>query len=257
MTGATDRFARYPSLRDRVALVTGGGNGIGAAIALHLAGQGARVGVIDLDGDAAQRTLAAAPDPARLHVETADLRDIGALRGAIDAIVRALGPVTVLVNNAAHDDRHAIEAVTPEYWDERMAVNLRHQFFAAQAVLPGMTTAGGGSIVNLGSSSWMLAEGGMPAYVTAKAGVAGLTRALARDLGPRGIRVNSVIPGWIMTERQRRLWVTPEREAALLQSQCLKETLDSPDVARLVLWLAADDSRLVTSQSFVVDGGRV
>jgi NAD(P)-dependent dehydrogenase (short-subunit alcohol dehydrogenase family) len=163
----------------------------------------------------------------------------------------------VLVNNAAHDERHSIEAVTPEYWDDRFAVNLRHQFFAAQAVVPGMAAAGGGSIINMGSTSWMVGQGGMPAYLSAKAAVAGLTRALARDLGPKNIRVNSVVPGWIMTERQIALWLTPEGEQELLRRQCLKRKLKPEDVARMVLFLASDDSDACTSQAFIVDGGWV
>jgi NAD(P)-dependent dehydrogenase (short-subunit alcohol dehydrogenase family) len=145
--------------------------------------------------------------------------------------------------------------VTPEYWDERIATNLRHQFFAAQAVIPGMRARKRGSIINMGSISWLLSEGGMPVYLTSKAAITGLTRALARDLGPDAIRANTVLPGWIMTERQLTKWMTPEGEADLLKEQCLKEKLYPPDIARMVLWLAADDSRLVTAQSFIVDGG--
>jgi NAD(P)-dependent dehydrogenase (short-subunit alcohol dehydrogenase family) len=183
------------------------------------------------------------------------LRDIDALRAAIAKFETAHGPTLALVNNAARDDRHTIEEVTPEYWDDRMATNLRHQFFAAQAVLPAMRKRKRGSIVNVGSISWRLALGGMPAYVTAKAAVEGLTRGLARDVGGDSIRVNSVIPGWIMTERQVKLWLTPESEADLMAKQCLKEKLFPQDVSRMVLWLAADDSRMATAQSFVVDGG--
>ena len=168
-----------------------------------------------------------------------------------------LGPVTVLVNNAARDDRHGWETVEPDYWDERMHGNLRHQFFAAQAVAPMMREAGGGSIINMGSVSWMMAMGGMPVYTTAKSAVRGLTRGLARDLGPDRIRVNEVVPGWIFTERQLALWATPESEAENMARQCLKERLYPPDVARMVLWLAADDSRMVTAQYFMVDGGVV
>jgi NAD(P)-dependent dehydrogenase (short-subunit alcohol dehydrogenase family) len=163
----------------------------------------------------------------------------------------------VLVNNAAHDERHSIESVTPEYWDDRFAVNLRHQFFAAQAVAPAMAEAGGGSIINFGSVSWLIGQGGMPAYLSAKAAVAGLTRALARDLGPKSIRVNAIVPGWIMTERQITLWLTPEGEQELLRRQCLKRRLVPEDIARVVLFLAADDSSACTNQSYVVDGGWV
>jgi NAD(P)-dependent dehydrogenase (short-subunit alcohol dehydrogenase family) len=165
------------------------------------------------------------------------------------------GDITVLVNNAARDDRHALETVDPDYWDERFATNLRHQFFCAQAVAPMMRRAGGGSIVNLGSVSWMKAQGGMPAYTAAKSAVRGLTRGLARDLGPDRIRVNEVVPGWVYTERQIALWVTPEAEARSQAQQCLKGRLQPDDIARMVLWLAADDSAMVTAQHFVVDGG--
>jgi NAD(P)-dependent dehydrogenase (short-subunit alcohol dehydrogenase family) len=159
------------------------------------------------------------------------------------------------VNNAARDDRHAIADVTPEFWDERMATNLRHQFFAAQAVLPAMRARKRGSIINMGSTSWMISHGNMPAYVTAKSAIHGLTRGLARDAGPDGIRVNCVVPGWIMTERQVAMWLTPEGEAEIARNQCLPDKLYPADVARMVLWLAADDSRMVTAQDFVVDGG--
>jgi NAD(P)-dependent dehydrogenase (short-subunit alcohol dehydrogenase family) len=253
------RFASYPSLEDRVVLVTGGGSGIGASIVEHLCTQRARVAFVDVQREpstALVETLRARGLPAPLFLRC-DLRDVGALRAAVAEARTQLGPIRVLVNNAAHDERHSIESVTPEYWDDRFAVNLRHQFFAAQAVVPDMAAAGGGSIVNLGSTSWMVGQGGMPAYLSAKAAVAGLTRALARDLGPRRIRVNSVVPGWIMTERQIALWLTAEGEQELLRRQCLKRKLVPADVARLVLFLAADDSDGCTSQSYIVDGGWV
>ena len=186
-----------------------------------------------------------------------DLRDIAALQAAIAEIGRRLGAITVLVNNAANDQRHGWEDVTVEYWDERMATNLRHQFFAIQAVAPMMKAAGGGSIINFGSISWHTSAGGMPAYTTAKAGVEGLTKGMARDLGPFGIRVNCVIPGWVMTQRQIDLWLTPDAEENLMRAQCLKTKLVAADLARMVLWLAADDSRMCTSQLWVVDAGRM
>jgi NAD(P)-dependent dehydrogenase (short-subunit alcohol dehydrogenase family) len=252
-------YATYPSLRDRVVLVTGGGSGIGAAIVEHFAAQDARVAFLDIDRTASQALVGAVA--ARGHAAPlflpCDLRDVAALREAVAEVRRRLGPVRVLVNNAAHDERHAVDAVTPEYWDDRFAVNLRHQFFAAQAVYPDMAAAGGGAIVNLGSTSWMVGQGGMPGYTTAKSAVAGLTRALARDLGPLGIRVTCIVPGWIMTERQVRLWLTPEAEADLLRRQCLKRKLLPEDVARVVLFFAADDSAGCTAQSYLVDGGWV
>ncbi|MGJ4967667.1 MULTISPECIES: SDR family oxidoreductase [unclassified Bradyrhizobium] len=245
----------FPSLKDRAVLVTGGGSGIGEAIVRNFLGQGARVGFIDIDLEASQQLLASLPAEAKVHFEHADLRDIGALRAAVDGARAALGPITILVNNAARDDRHAIEDVTPDYWDERIAVNLKHQFFAAQAVAPDMIQAGGGAIVNLGSVSWVLGQGNMPCYTTAKSAIQGLTRALARDLGPSNVRVNSILPGWIMTERQQRLWLTPEGEAELMRRQCLKRKLVPDDIARVVLFFAADDSGACTNQNYIVDGG--
>jgi NAD(P)-dependent dehydrogenase (short-subunit alcohol dehydrogenase family) len=249
-------FAHYPSLAGKTVLVTGGGSGIGGSIVEHFAAQGAKVGFIDFDRTASEALVESLSGSAtKPHFVHADLRDITALRAAIAEIRGKLGPIGVLVNNAARDDRHAIDDVTPEFWDERMASNLRHQFFAVQAVKPDMVAAGGGSIINMGSISWMVGQGGMPAYTTAKSAILGLTRGLARDFGPYHVRVNSVVPGWIMTERQIKLWLTPESEADLMKRQCLPEKLYPPDIARMVLWLAADDSRLVTSQAFVVDGG--
>ncbi len=251
------QFARYPSLEGRPVLVTGGASGIGASLVEHFCAQGAHVGFIDLaeaPGGALAERLAA-EGHRRPAFRAADLRDVEALRAAIAALTAEIGDPLVLVNNAAHDERHAIAEVTPEYWDDRLAVNLRHQFFAAQAVIPGMRAAGGGAIVNMGSISWRVGQGGMPAYTASKAAIEGLSRGLARDLGPDRIRVNVVLPGWIMTERQLALWLTPETEAGLMRDQCLKEKVYPADVARLVLWLAADDSRMCTSQSWVVDGG--
>ncbi len=251
--------AVYPSLRDRVVFVTGGASGIGAAEVSAFARQGARVAFVDIADEAAQALCANVreaghPEPFFQHC---DLTDIGALQAAIASVGARLGPVTVLVNNAANDQRHAWQDVTPDFWDERMATNLRHQFFAIQAVAPMMKAAGGGSIVNFGSISWHTNHGGMPAYTTAKAAVEGLTKGMARDLGPDGIRVNTVIPGWIMTQRQIDLWLTPEAEAELMRAQCLKEKVYPEDVANLVLWLGSDDSRMCTSQLWVVDGGRL
>lgn len=249
--------ARYPSLAGRTVLVTGGASGIGAAIVEHFLDQGARVGFLDLNETAAAALLKRLPRDAPVRFEACDLRDIAALQSAIQAVRAALGPITVLINNAAHDDRHAIEEVTAEYWDERFAVNLRHQFFAAQAVIADMDGAGGGAIINLGSVSWMLGQGNMPCYTTAKSAVQGLTRALARDLGPRNIRVNCVVPGWIMTERQVEKWLTPEGEAELMARQCLKRKLLPEDIAKAVLFFASDDSGACTAQSYIVDGGWV
>jgi D-xylose 1-dehydrogenase len=249
--------AIYPSLKDRTVLVTGGGSGIGEAIVRHFIAQGSRVGFIDVDAEASKKLLASLPAEARVHFEHADLRDIGALRRAVAGIRAALGPITILINNAARDDRHVMEDVTPEYWDERFATNLKHQFFCAQAVAPEMKQAGGGAIVNMGSVSWVIGQGGMPCYTTAKSAVQGLTRALARDLGPNNIRVNSILPGWIMTQRQQDMWLTPEGEAELMQRQCVKRKLVPDDIARAVLFFAADDSGACSNQSYIVDGGWV
>jgi D-xylose 1-dehydrogenase len=251
--------AVYPSLRDRVVFITGGASGIGAEHVAQFAAQGAKVAFVDIADDAAQALIdeiEAARHPAPLY-RHCDLKDIAALQATIAEVGRRLGPVTVLVNNAANDQRHKFEDVTVEYWDERLATNLRHQFFAIQAVAPMMKAAGGGSIINFGSVSWHSLQGGMPAYTTAKAAVEGLTRGMARDLGPDRIRVNTVIPGWIMTERQVTLWLTPEAEANLMQVQCLKQKLVPADVSRMVLWLASDDSRMCTAQLWVVDAGRM
>jgi D-xylose 1-dehydrogenase len=254
----TAAMAIYPSLADRTVLVTGGGSGIGAAIVEGFARQRARVGFIDVDETAAALVLSSvAKLGARCHFERCDVRDTEALRRAIEATRRALGPITILINNAARDDRHVSEEVTPEYWDERFAVNLKHQFFTAQAVLPDMKAAGGGAIVNFGSGSWMAGQGGMVAYTAAKSAVLGLTRSLARDYGRFNIRVNAIAPGWILTERQRKLWLTPEGHARLMEAQCLKRELMPDDIARVVLFLASDEAGAITSQHYVVDGGRL
>jgi NAD(P)-dependent dehydrogenase (short-subunit alcohol dehydrogenase family) len=252
------QFASYPSLKDRAVFVSGGGSGIGASIVEHFAEQGARVGFVDIDEPASRALsakLAAAGRPEPLFAKC-DVRDVPAYQAAIADMAGRLGPFTVLVNNAARDDRHDIEEVTPAYWDERIAVNLRHQFFAIQAIVPGMKKAGGGSIINFSSVSYHAMTARLSVYQAAKAAVIGMTRGLARDFGPDKIRLNSITPGWIMTQRQIDLWLTLEAEAGLMQAQCLKEKLYPPDIARMVLWLAADDSRLVTAQNFFVDGGR-
>jgi D-xylose 1-dehydrogenase len=253
------RYATYPSLRDRVVLVTGGGSGIGASMVEHFAAQGARVAFLDVAVDCSLKLVddlaASSPHPP-LFLQC-DLTDIAALRAATADVEARLGAVRVLLNNAARDDRHKFTSVTPEYWDENIAVNLRHQFFAAQAVAPGMIAAGGGSIVNMSSIAWKIPETGMPVYVAAKAAVIGLTKTLAKELGASNIRVNCVLPGAILTERQLKLWLTPEIMERILASQCLKRHLGPDDVSRLVLFLAADDSDAITGQSYIIDGGFV
>jgi len=255
----TGFYAIYPSLKGRSVFITGGGSGIGASLVRHFAAQGAKVGFVDIAVEPSRKLvqeIAAQGDPEPRFIEC-DLRDIEALRRAIAEVAENNGPITVLVNNAAHDERHRFDTVTPEYWDDRLAVNLKHQFFAAQAVHPMMKAAGGGSIVNFGSVSWMVGQGGMPGYTAAKAAVMGLTRGLARDFGPDNIRVNSIAPGWIMTERQVSLWLDEEGERELMKRQCLKRKLYPDDMARIVLFLAADDSSAMTNQTYVADGGWV
>jgi NAD(P)-dependent dehydrogenase (short-subunit alcohol dehydrogenase family) len=250
-------FAVYPSLREKVALVTGGGSGIGAAHVNELCAQGARVGFIDIDVDASEKlvaSIARAGHPVPKFL-LADLRDTKALQSAISDFREEFGSVDILLNNAAHDERHELQDVSVEYWDDRIAINLRHLFFAVQAVAPGMIAKGGGSIINFGSFSWRAGFGGMPVYTTAKAAIEGLTRTLARDLGMHGIRVNCVVPGWIMTDRQLSLWVNADVRKRITEAQCLKSLIAPADVARMALWLAADDSQMCTSQTFVVDGG--
>ncbi len=252
-------WASYPSLNGRSVLVTGGGSGIGAQIVRRFCEQGSKVAFVDIDRQASGELVGALSEEglaAPLFLPC-DLRDIAALREAVRQAGETNGPITVLVNNAARDDRHPFDTVTPEYWDERFAANLRHQFFAAQAAYPMMKEAGGGSIINMGSTSWMVGQGGMAAYTAAKSGVLGLTRSLARDWGADNIRVNSLAPGWIMTERQKNLWLTPAGEQELMARQCLKRQLVPDDIARVVLFLASDDSGAMTNQSYIVDGGWV
>ena len=250
-------YAIYPSLRDKAVFVSGVGTGIGESIVEHLCRQRARVFFVDIAEDASKALVdRLRSDGLAVPVfRRCDLRDIADLRATVAEAQQAIGPIRVLVNNAAHDQRHAPETVEPDYWDERMAVNLRHQFFAAQAVQPGMRDAGGGSIINFGSVSWRLKQGGMPAYTTAKAGVEGLTRGLARDWGHQHIRVNTVMPGWVITQRQKDLWLTPEADEDRRRGQCIPDYLMPVHLAQMTLWLAADDSAMCTGQTFVVDAG--
>ena len=245
--------AIYPDLAGKVVVVTGGAGGIGESISRAFAAQGARVGVLDIDrarGDALQSDLG----DGALFVPC-DVTDIPALQTAIATVRDRFGPVDVLINNAAHDERHDTLSVTEAYWDNRMAVNLKHQFFAAQAVLPDMKATGKGAIVNLGSCSWVIGQGGMAAYTASKSAVLGLTRSLARDFGEFGVRVNAVAPGWIMTERQLALWVTPETEKSIYENQCLKRRLVPDDVARVIVFMCSDEAGAVTNQHHIVDGG--
>jgi D-xylose 1-dehydrogenase len=244
-------FATYPSLRGQVAFVSGGATGLGAEFVAQLAAQGVRVGFVDIQ-DEAGHALAERVGGLYQHC---DVRDVAALQDAIAATGERLGPVTVLVNNAANDERQSVETLGVEQWDAFLQINLRHHFFATQAVVPMMREAGRGSVVNMGSISAHIDLMDLPVYITAKAGIEGLTRTLARELGPDGIRVNCVMPGWVMTERQLAHWITPEAEASIQRNQCLPQKLYPADVARLVLWLAAEDSRSCTAQRWIVDGG--
>ena len=250
--------AIYSDLADKTVLVTGGGSGIGEAIVRRFAQQKCKVGFIDIK-EAESRALAEelTASGGRVRFEQADITHIDALVAAIDRIRSAFGPIDVLVNNAAHDERHATESVTPDYWDDRIAVNLKHQFFAAQAVLPDMKAKDGGVIINFGSTSWMVGQGGMAAYTAAKSAVLGLTRSLARDFGPNNIRVNAIAPGWIMTQRQVEKWLTPEGEEELMRRQCLKRKLVPDEIARFTVFLASDEASACTNQQYVVDGGWV
>lgn len=255
----TSHFATYPSLEGRSVLVTGGATGIGASIVSHFALQGARVAFFDVQDDPARElieSLKAEVDAVPEYLRC-DLTDVNALKASVNRAIGTLGGVDVLVNNAANDQRHTIDEVTPEYWDASIAINLRPQFFMIQSVLPAMKAAGRGSIINMSSIAWMIPSTGVPVYIAAKAAIVGLTRTLAHECGPQGIRVNAVLPGAIATEKQRRLVYTPEYKAEIMASQALKRDVLPEDVARLVLFLAADDSSAITNQSYVVDGGWV
>ncbi len=263
MTPSTDtasgNYASYPSLVDRTVFITGGADGIGQAIVRQFAAQGSRVAFVDIQGDKGRGTVdRCLADKAR-HLPTfyeVDLLDIDALRESVAAAQRDLGSIEVLVNNAASDDRHNWEDVTPDYWDDRINTNLRHYFFAIQAVAPGMIEGGSGSIVNIGSSSYMMQEDCFPGYAIAKSGVEGITRTMARTFGPHSIRVNTVLPGWVSTERQLEKWWSEEGEAQTLADQAIKRRIYPDEFAQMVLWLSADDGAACTAQSFMVDGGR-
>lgn len=247
----------YSDLAGRVVMVTGGAAGIGEAIVRAFADQGCRVGFLDIDGARGRALEAEMARSGRGEAAffPCDVTDIDALRSAVRSVRDRLGPVDALINNAAHDERHNTLDVTEAYWDGRIAVNLKHQFFAAQAVLPDMMARGRGSILNLGSTSWMIGQGGMAAYTASKSAVLGLTRSLARDFGGHGVRVNALAPGWIMTERQLELWVTPETEKELFEKQCLKRRLVPDDIARVAVFLTSDEASAITNQQYVVDGG--
>ncbi|MGL4490767.1 MAG: SDR family NAD(P)-dependent oxidoreductase [Rhizobiaceae bacterium] len=245
--------ANYPSLKGKTVYVTGGAGGIGEAVSSAFADQGAKVGIIDLDGDAGANLVSKLG--AGAFAVQCDLRDIEALKAAFVKLKAEIGPADILVNNAAHDQRHSWRDMTAEYWDERMAVNLRHMFFAIQAVAPDMIANNFGSIINFSSTSWKLKMGTLPAYTTAKAAVHGLTRSFMMEFGKHNIRVNTVFPGWTMTKRQKELWFDDAGQKVLDEHQAMRGLIQPEDVANMVLFLAADDSRFCTGQEFIVDGG--
>lgn len=250
--------AIYPDLEGKSVIITGGGSGIGEAIVRAFVRQKAKVGFIDIAAEPSLKLLEELEgEDAGLRYVEADIRDITALRKAISALMEAQGPADILINNAAHDERHATPDVTPEFFDERIAVNLKHAFFAAQAVLPGMQSKGCGVIVNFSSMSWMAGQGGMPVYTASKSAMIGLTRSLARDYGVHNIRVNAVAPGWVRTERQIARWLTPEADARRLQAQCLQRWVEPSDIARFVVFLSSDEASACTAQHYVVDAGWV
>ena len=247
-------FATYPSLKGKTVFITGGASGIGFELVRGFAAQGANVGFVDLHESNSQ---ALSDTAVNITHEICALTNIEALQAALTKLASRLGPATVLVNNAANDDRHNWQDVTPAYWDERLQTNLRHQFFAIQCVAPGMIAAGGGSIINMGSNSWHETGGGFPAYATSKAAVHGLTRTMARDLGQHRIRVNTVVPGWIMTDRQKDLWATPEALESQRQRQCLPDLIEPIYVARMVIFLASDDAFMCSANNYMVEGGSI
>jgi NAD(P)-dependent dehydrogenase (short-subunit alcohol dehydrogenase family) len=259
MQNGKTNFATYPSLKERVVVVTGGATGIGESIVTQFAHQGARVAFLDIEDNPARAlvsslTAEGCVAPQYIHC---DVTDIAALKAAVDQVMATHATIDVLVNNAANDQRHTIDEVTPESWDRGMAINLRPHFFTVQAVLPAMRAAGRGSIINMSSVAWIIPNTNLAVYVAAKAAIVGLTRTLAHDLGPYNIRVNAVLPGAIATERQKQLWYTPEYVAEIYRRQALKRQIEPEEVARLVLFLAADDSSSITNQSYIIDAGLV
>ena len=247
-------FATYPSLKGKTIFITGGASGIGFELVRGFAAQGANVGFVDVHES---NSKALSDTAVNITHEICDLTNIEALQEALAKLASRLGPAAVLVNNAANDDRHNWQDVTPAYWDERLQTNLRHQFFAIQCVAPGMIAAGGGSIINMGSNSWHETGGGFPAYATSKAAVHGLTRTMARDLGQHRIRINTVVPGWIMTDRQKDLWATPEALESQRKRQCLPDLIEPIYVARMVIFLASDDAFMCSANNYMVEGGSI
>lgn len=259
MSESAPTYATYPSLVDRHVFITGGADGIGAGLVEQFARQGSRVSFVDIQRTKAEALIAACAAAGVAHQPVfyeLDLVDIAALQAAVTDALTTTGTIDVLVNNAANDDRHVWQDVTVDYWNDRLNTNLRHYFFALQAVAPAMIEAGHGSIVNVGSSSYMMQEDFFPGYAIAKSGVEGLTRTMARTFGPHNVRVNTVLPGWVVTERQLEKWWSPEGEEGTLNDQALKRRIYPPEFAQMVLFLAADDGAACTAQEFLVDGGR-
>ena len=251
-------IAIYPSLKDQVVLITGGASGIGETIVENFLQQESKVVFLDKEKELGLRLVSKLNNyKYKAIFKECDLINIDDLKSIINQIREEVGLISILVNNAASDERHDIDSVTPEYWDNRMNVNLRHYFFTIQSVYKDMKQLGKGAIVNIGSFSWMLGQGNMPGYTTAKSAIMGLTRTIARDLGIYNIRVNCVVPGWIITERQKKLWLTPEIEKQQLERQCIKRMLEPNDIAKPVLFFASDQSSGCTAQNYVVDGGVV
>jgi D-xylose 1-dehydrogenase len=252
-----ESITKFAGLDGAVVLVSGGATGIGAAIVETFVCQGSRVIFIDVNGEASTELVERLAQGAKIAPEfvLTDLKDLHSLQGTLASIQERVGPVKVLVNNAANDDRHEMEEVTPEYWRDRLAINLDHYFFCIQGVAPRMATNGGGSIINLSSCAWRQAAAGLPVYVTAKAAIEGLMRGLARTLGPNNIRINCVAPGFAKTKRQIERWLTPEFERFVLDAQCLKRFIEPEEVACLVAFLASDDARSCTNQTFIIDAG--
>jgi len=247
---------RYPSLEDRNVFISGGGSGIGASLVEHFCVQGARVWFGDIDVAASEKLLEKLKPVSRavqfIHV---DVRDISAYQARLAEIERAHGAIRVLINNAGNDARHTLEELTPEYWDNTLALNLKHHVFAIQAVAPGMANAGGGSIINLGSIAWMRGRPNLVGYTASKAAISGISRTLARELGDKNIRVNALVPGAIVTDRQSALWRNADEDKKFVELQCLKFRLEPAHVSRTALFLASDDSDAITGQNIIVDAG--
>lgn len=253
----SDNFALYPSLQGKHVFITGGGTGIGEVLVECFCAQAARVTFVDIEREKSTALVERmgqiySREPTFIYC---DIRDIDALKNAVNSAGERFGDIGILINNAADDTRHDFEAVSAEYWDDNMAINLRPAFFAAQAAVPQMRRVGGGSIINMGSASWHLKQPFMPAYTVAKAAIEGLTRSLAGRLGQDKIRVNTLMPGWVLTEKQQRFWLSQDTLADVIKNQCIHENLMPEHVARAALFLAADDSKMMTAQTLVIDAG--